>query len=166
MSRVVTDKVAGKPSRAVTRIRCVVCDAKFTPSRRDARYCSARCRQRAARARADADDLARRIDEARSLYWKLVQQYAEARGIRPGGKHVGPVATVTEAGEVWIDGRMAGWARPQRPGWTTWGLEAAPPPFMPPTSWADKQFGREAVDAYVRKIGLTTPALLEPPFDG
>jgi hypothetical protein len=155
-SRVITDKRkrGGQPSRAVTRVACVVCDAKFTPSRSDARYCSAKCRQRAARARADADDLGRRIDETRALYWRLVQEYAEARGIRPSGASSAPAATVNADGEVWIDGRMVGWAKPQRPGWTTWGNEAAPPPFLPPTSWADKNFGREAVDNYVRKTGL------------
>ena len=155
MSQILTDKrrQPAKPSRAVTRAQCILCDARFTAHRRDARYCSAKCRQRARRSRAGEDDLARRIDEARALYWELVQQYAEARGIRPAGASSSPgVATVTEDGEVWIGGRLAGWARPQRGGWTGWGMEAAPPPFLPPTSWADKQFGREAIDAYLRKI--------------
>jgi len=142
--------VPAKPSRPVARIVCVVCEAKFTAKRKDARYCSAKCRQAAARARPQLDDLARRIDETRSLYWQLVQQYAEARGIRPAVANTEMSPTVTADGEVWINGRMVGWAKPQRPGWSAWGLEAAPPPFMPPSEYGDKQFGRAAIDTATR----------------
>lgn len=132
----------------------MVCDRKFTASRKDARYCSARCRQSALRARAsDSEDLARRIDEARALYWELVQQYAEARGIRPTDVRTEMSPTVTADGEVYIRGELAGWCKPHRPGWSAWGLEAAPPPFLPPTKWADDEFGKAAVDKALKQIG-------------
>ena len=57
---------------------CVVCQAKFKPAHRDAAYCSAACRQRAARLRINVDDLDKQISEARRLYWRLVRQKAEA----------------------------------------------------------------------------------------
>ncbi len=53
-----------KPSRNVTRHRCVVCDKKFA-GRRDARYCSGACRQQAARSRAGAHEWQRKLDELR-----------------------------------------------------------------------------------------------------
>jgi hypothetical protein len=145
-----------KPSRAVTRKLCALagCEARFTATRKDARYCSPACRQAALRARAKQDDLerlARQIEETKALYWQLVQQYAEARGISMAGVNSEMAQTVTADGEIWIRGKLAGWCKPHRPGWTAWGLEAAPPPFMPPTTYADENFGRSAVDAEARR---------------
>lgn len=141
--------------RGGKRRDCVVCGAKFTAKRSDARYCSGRCRQSALRARSGEDtlgQLARLIDETRSLYWKLVQQYAEARGIRPESVLTELSPTVTDGGEVYVGGKFAGWAEPRRPGWSAWGLEAAPPPFLPPTKWADGEFGRRAIDDAARAL--------------
>jgi hypothetical protein len=137
---------------------CVVCEAKFAAKRKDARYCSGRCRQRAARARPLQDELARRIDDTRRLYWELVQQYAEAVGVSMTDVCTELSPTVTSNGEVYIRGEHVGWAKPQRPGWTAWGLEAAPPPFLPPTVGAHKQFGPGAVDMAVKKLQRSRPS--------
>ena len=127
-----------KTSRAVTRAKCVVCEKKFKATRKDARYCSAACRQRAARARAGQDDLAREIDAAKAHYWALVRKEAEARG-----RSVSQVVTeqaqyVDVDGSVYIGGRLVGHTTPHRPGWAAWGLEAAGPPFSPPTDYVDE----------------------------
>jgi hypothetical protein len=150
---------AGKPSRPVIRRECVVCGTKFTARRKDARYCAPRCRQSALRARSGQDDLAqlaRRIDEAKALYWQLVQQYAEARGIHLAAANTEMSPTVTDKGEVYIRGELVGWCKPHRPGWTAWGLEAAPPPFLPPTGWADERFGRAAIDKASRALAKSS----------
>lgn len=150
-----------KPSRAVTRKECVVCGAKFTAKRKDARYCSSKCRQSALRARCGEDalgELGRRIDETQALYWKLVQEYAEARGIRPSTVLSERSPTVTPDGEVWIQGKHVGWTTPPRPGWTGWGLEAAPPPFLQPVREADETYGRSAIDNAAKRMkGLALP---------
>jgi hypothetical protein len=151
--------MSNKPSRAVPRKDCVVCGAKFTAKRKDARYCSARCRQSALRARSGEDgleQLGRRIDETRALYWQLVQQYAEACGIRPAAVLTEMSPTVTADGEVYIRGKLVGWCEPQRPGWTSWGLEAAPPPFLPPTEGADNAHGRQAIDKAIKRHDRTS----------
>jgi hypothetical protein len=156
-SRLVTAKptAVAQVSRPVTA-RCVVCESKFKPTRRDARYCSSRCRQRAARSRVGVDDLARQIDEARARYWQLVQQYAEARGVRPSQANDAIVQTVTADGHVYIGGRLVGQTTSTQLGWGAWGLEAAPPPFLPPTEWADSTYGRAAIDRAPKHATDTT----------
>jgi hypothetical protein len=122
--------VSTKPSRRVTRgkVKCVACGAKFVPVRRDSRYCSGACRQRAHRARATVDDIDRRIHEAKVLYWSLIREKAEATG-----KDVGPDPQFVDVnGNVFIRGKLVGQKAPFRPGWAAWGLEAAGPPFSPP----------------------------------
>jgi hypothetical protein len=130
-----TMTLAARPSRAVTQ-RCQGCERRFAPSRRDARYCSGACRQRAHRARADVHDIDRQIDEAKARYWRLIRRKAEALSV-----HVSRIVTdeaqfVDPEGNVYVRGKLAGAVRPNRPGWAAWGLEAAGPPFSPPTgSW-------------------------------
>lgn len=151
-----------KPKRPVTK--CPVCGAKFTASRRDAKYCSARCRQSACRARAiGEDELARQIDETRSLYWQLIQQYAEAKGVHWQHVLTELSPTVTEDGEVYIRGEFRGWCKPQRPGWNAWGLEAAPPPFQVPTKWVDEEMGRKGIDRAARKLAGKPPGTVISP---
>ncbi|MDQ6875797.1 MAG: hypothetical protein M3042_12140 [Actinomycetota bacterium] len=109
-----------------------MCERKFTATRKDARYCSGACRQRASRARASQDDLTREIEAARLHYWALIRQQAEARGM----SHVETAQArfVAANGDVRIgfDGPVVGRTTPFRRGWAAWGLEAAGPPFCPP----------------------------------
>lgn len=148
-----------QPSRAVTRAKCAVCGNSFTAGRRDARYCSGRCRQRALRARAEEDDLLRQIDEARRHYWACVRRYAEAFGRQPDEAQL-----VDAEGQVFIRGELVGHAHFQdRPGWSTWGNENAGPPWSPPTDWIHENFGparverdpayREHMQAIARDLG-------------
>lgn len=139
---------AREPSRAVT---CATCRRSFQAARSDARYCSAACRQRAARARAELSDLEQRIDQARELYWSLVRQLAQAKGISESAVNTSLAQYVTEDGDVYMGGaaggmgegaRLAGHAHPVRPGWSAWGLEAAGPPFSPPTTYMDDMYRR------------------------
>jgi hypothetical protein len=128
-------------SRTVTRARCAACGAKFKASRRDARYCSGRCRQRALRARAEQDDLLRQLEEAKRHYWGLVRRYAEALGEPESRVLEGEAQFVDEARNVWIRGEFAGHGRPPRSGEAGWGLEPAGPPWSPPTDWIHQNFG-------------------------
>lgn len=131
-----------EPSRAVTRTKCVVCGKKFKASRRDTKYCSSMCRQRAARARGTASDIDREIDEARKLYWSLIRRKAEAEGVSKSQVVTAQAQFVGENGNVYMGGgamggmsegrRLVGRATANRPGWAAWGLEAAGPPFSPP----------------------------------
>lgn len=134
-----------KPSRAVTRQRCVLCGDRFTARRRDARYCSGKCRQRAARARVAAGELAQEIEATRRRYWELVRLAAEARGVDMSRVVTEQAQSVDEQGNVYMGGpmgglgagaRLVGHTTPPRPGWSTWGLEAAGPPFCPPPTTA------------------------------
>jgi hypothetical protein len=134
-------------SRAVTRARCSACGAKFRARRRDARYCSGRCRQRALRALAVQDDLLRQLEEARRHYWGLVRRYAEALGAPQSRVLELEAQFVDEAGNVWIRGEFAGHTRPPASGGAAWGLEAAGAPWSPPTDWIDENFGPERVDS-------------------
>jgi hypothetical protein len=136
-----------KPSRPVTRRRCVICREHFTARRRDARYCSGKCRQRANRARQVSDDLDREIEVARRYYWALVRLAAESRGVGMSQILTEQSQTVDAQGNVFMGGRMGGMGpgarlvghtTPARPGWTAWGLEAAGPPFSPPPFEAPK----------------------------
>jgi hypothetical protein len=129
----VNDRVSAvtpKPLRAVTR--CVVCQKRFKASRKDARYCSDACRQRAARSRAQVDDLDRQIHDARVLYWTLVRRKAEALGTSPSQVVTAEAQFVDGDGNVYMHGRHVGHTEPHRPGWAGWGLEAAGPPWSPP----------------------------------
>lgn len=156
-----------EPSRTVTRTRCVVCGGKFTAGRRDARYCSGRCRQRAQRARADQDDLLRQIGEAKRHYWGLVRRYAEALGTTESQVLTGEAQFVDEAGNVYIRDEFAGHTAPAASGGAAWGLEAAGPPWSPPTEWMHSEFGpgrvekdqryREALQAIGRKTPGAKP---------
>ena len=134
-----------EPSRTVTRGRCASCGAKFKARRRDARYCSGRCRQRALRARAEQGDLLRQLEEAKRHYWGLVRRYAEALGEPESRVLELESQFVDEAGNVWIRGEFAGHGRPPARGDAAWGLEAAGPPWSPPTDWIHENFGPERV---------------------
>jgi hypothetical protein len=131
-----SDNNGRKPSRTVTRRRCVVCQKKFTANRADARYCSGKCRQQAARSRANGHEWQRKLDRLRREYWATVRQAAEARGVTVGQIHTEQSQLVDENGNVFIRGKFVGTTKPpRRPGWSTEGLEAAGPPFSPPTGW-------------------------------
>jgi hypothetical protein len=130
--------VSRKPSRPVTRPKCAACAQPFLARRKDARFCSGRCRQRAARARAASDDLAREVEAARRHYWALVRRAAEARGVELSQVVTEQAQSVDERGNVYMGGRLVGHVEPHRPGWSAWGLEAAGPPFSPPPSASPK----------------------------
>jgi ribosomal protein S27AE len=124
-----------KPSQRVTRgkVSCAACGSKFVPARHDNRYCSGACRQRAHRARAGLEDIDRRIDEAKALYWSLVAEKAEAIGRSMSQVVTDEAQFVDAAGHVFVRGEFVGEQRPHRPGWAAWGLEVASAPFVPPT---------------------------------
>lgn len=125
--------MTSKPSRPVTA-RCATCGRRFTPQRRDQRYCSAKCRQRSYRARAKIDDLDQQIELARRHYWGLIRQKAEALlGLTESQILTREAQTVDERGNVFMHGQHVGHTTPSRPGRASWGLEAAGPPWMPPT---------------------------------
>lgn len=123
---------------------CVICNAKFRPRRADARYCSARCRQKAQRARDNSGDMGtldHRIEAARLEYWSLIAQKAHALG-----RSRSQILSASEAqyvdldGHVWVGGvlgqaggwRCAGKIVQSRAGWERWGNEAAGPPWASP----------------------------------
>jgi hypothetical protein len=116
-------------------VKCLVCERRFTPARRDARYCSPACRQRAHRGRSQQDDLHREIEATRRRYWQLVAQL----NAHDGDQAVTNLSQlVTENGDVYMHGKLVGQTTPHRPGWAAWGLEAAGPPFMPPPAGPPK----------------------------
>ena len=123
-----------KPSRPVTRVRCLACARKFIARRSDAVACSARCRQRVHRARQEnaTEDIDAAIQEARIRYWSLIKAKAMAMGLSASQVVTAEAATVHEDGSVFIRGRKVGTTKPPAKGWTVWGLEAAGPPFNPP----------------------------------
>lgn len=130
----------GKSSQRVTRAKepCLSCGTKFVPTRRDNHYCSGACRQRAHRARKNVSDIDRRIDEAKKRYWSLIREKAEATGATESQVLTDEAQTVDEDGNVFVRGKLVGKTKPFRPGWSSWGLEAAPPPFAPPTPYWDQ----------------------------
>ena len=109
--------------------RCLICGARFRAPRRDARYCSTRCRQRAHRAREAAPDIDAEIEAARLHYWVLIRRKAEALGLSEGEILTHEAQTVDTEGRVFMFGRQVGTTEPHRPGWMAWGLEAAGPPW-------------------------------------
>ena len=131
-----------KPSRAVTRVKCVVCEKKFKASRRDTKYCTSACRQRAARARASISDIDREIAAARLAYWSAIRRKAESEGVTKSQVVTAQAQFVGENGDVYMGGgamggmgegrRLVGRSTANRPGWAAWGLEAAGPPFSAP----------------------------------
>ena len=133
-------------SRNVTRRKCATCSSSFRPKRRDAKYCSASCRQRAHRARSRPGEPEREIEDARQLYWRLVAEYAMARGASQEKILIEQSQRVDGEGNVYMgceDGgmggmgpkaRLVGKVTSSRPSWTGWGLEAAGPPYSPPPS--------------------------------
>lgn len=141
-----------KTQRSVTRKTCPGCDAKFPPRRADQKFCGSACRQRAHRARLALSELDREIEATRLRYWELI--YEKARGLGRG-----PSRVVTESesqyvdmdGNVWIGGvlghgggwRLAGRATAVREGWTSWGNEAAGPPWAPPGPSLDGHYERK-----------------------
>lgn len=148
-----------KPSRPVTRRPCVACAQPFTARRKDARYCSGRCRQRGARARAAGDELAVQIEAARRYYWALVRRAAEARAVSVSQVVTEQSQFVDEQGNVYMGGKggigegaqLVGHVEPHRPGWASWGLEAAGPPFSaPPSGPAQEEPERQARVARVK----------------
>lgn len=130
---------------------CATCSAKFRPVRADAKYCSDACRQRAHRLRTDGFNvLMQDIDATRRHYWTLVAQLGTALRSRQA-KAISELLSqhVDKEGYVYIGGRLVGRAEPTRPGWDSWGDEAAGPPFCQPSktweptedeleSWAKK----------------------------
>ncbi len=136
-----------KPSRTVTRRRCIVCDQKFQAKRVDAIYCSSTCRQRVRRARKESGDLDRQIEETRRHYWSLVRLKAEASNRAVSQVLTDKAQFVDENGNVYMGGkglpgmgkgrRLVGKTTPHREGWASWGLEAAGPPFSPPPIGSD-----------------------------
>jgi DNA-directed RNA polymerase subunit RPC12/RpoP len=132
----------GKPHalRNVTH-KCAVCGRKFPPRRSDAKYCGTACRQHAHRARQNLDDLDRAIEQARLLYWRLIAEKARALGRGPCEILTAEAQYVDGDGKVWVGGvldgtpwrRLAGHTKSPRAGWSTWGLEAAGPPWCPPS---------------------------------
>jgi hypothetical protein len=127
-----------KPSRTVTR-KCPSCGQKFAPGRADRKFCSSACRQRAHRSRENLPDIDREIEAARLLYWNLIARKARALGRQQLQIVTTESQYVDEDGNVWMGGvlgnggwRYAGKTTPPRPGWTTWGNEAAGPPWAPP----------------------------------
>jgi hypothetical protein len=124
-----------KASQPVTR-ECAACGAKFKAARKDKRYCSGRCRQRALRARDNQqDDLLREIEETKRRYWELVDCYREATGRMPIQTQF-----VDEHGNVFIGNRLVGRSRLHEVGWAFWGNEAAGPGFSPPTEYMHETF--------------------------
>jgi hypothetical protein len=143
----VRSRVVPKPSRTVTRAKCVTCGKSFVSSRADARYCSGRCRQRANRARQTALDIDRAIDEARRLYWSLIRRKAEAQGRTVGAVLTDEAVTVRD-GYVYKggigSGECIGTTTEGHPGWDGWGIEAAGPPFNPPPTGPQERTHRIA----------------------
>ena len=123
-----------KPSRTVT---CSVCGRRFKPGRSDARYCTAACRQRAHRARLAGDPTDREIEDARLAYWRLIERRALARGVDESDVNTEQAQFVDVDGRVFMDGHEVGSVTPDRPGWASWGLEAAGPPWSPPPTRAE-----------------------------
>lgn len=130
--------MSANPLRNVT---CATCRKKFRPARRDQRYCSAACRQRAHRARAQVSDLDRAVEAARRAYWSAVAEKAKADGVSMSRVVTAQAQFVDAAGNVFVGGptgglgpgaRHVGHTRPVRPGWASWGLEAAGAPWSPP----------------------------------
>ena len=120
-----------------------MCRASFRASRRDAKYCSGKCRQRALAARATSTDLDREIEATRVQYWELVHRQAEASGQSVSQILTAQSQFVDEAGNVYMGGEGMGGmgegrrlvgktAPPHGGGWCAWGLEAAPAPCKPP----------------------------------
>lgn len=140
--------VQRKPSRAVTRSRCVVCNRSFTAKRRDARYCAGKCRQSASRARTSGHEWQVEIDRLRRAYWDAVRKAAEARGVRVGQILTDQSQTVDPDGNVFIRDKFVGTTRPPRSGWTSAGLEAAGPPFSPPTKYFAEHYEGLLADLY------------------
>ena len=141
-------------SRNVTRRKCLTCKDTFRPKRRDAKYCSASCRQRAHRARARLSDYEAAIEAARLWYWRLVAEYAVARGESAAIIVMEQSQLVDEEGHVYMGCEPGGWGgfgqqrklvgqvKHSRPGWSGWGAEAAGAPFsVPPFSPPAKKAG-------------------------
>ncbi len=130
--------VAGDLARARRggRAVCSVCLANYRPKRADSRYCSAACRQRAFRARADSEQaLLQQIDETRVHYWQLVAKLALTLRMSTVWIRSNYLSQwVDEDGYIYMRDRLIGRATPTRAGWAGWGLEAAGPPWCPPTA--------------------------------
>jgi len=123
-----------KPLRNVT-CKCATCEKKFKSRRADAHYCSGACRQQAHRLRTTGstlENLDQEIDRARHRYWALIAIKAHTLGIGRVEVLSGESQWVDEAGNVFMRGVLVGHVTPARPGWTSWGLEAAGPPYAPP----------------------------------
>ena len=132
-----------EPSRSVTK-KCVTCGKKFKANRSDAKYCTQACRQSAHRARAELDDLDREIEEARLHYWELIAKKAKALG-RVKTQALGEESVYLDMnGQVWMGGvlgggewRLAGNLK-EKGNWDVWGLDAAGPPWAPPSPAPDQ----------------------------
>ena len=121
-------------------MRCIACAKGFRPRRKDNRYCSGACRQRARRARRELGNLDQQIEEARHRYWALIQMKAEATGGNRSRIVTDEAQLVDEEGNVFMKGKHVGKVKPDphREGWSMWGIEAAGPPFSAPPAATDR----------------------------
>jgi hypothetical protein len=126
-------KSARQPKKRA-KTTCRTCEARFRSTRQDARYCSAACRQRAHRLRSDdVQLLLQKIDACRRLYWELVLELGATLGLGQSEVMSNYLSQyVDEEGYVYQRGEPIGKIIKSRPGWASWGLEAAGPPFCPP----------------------------------
>ncbi|MER9967549.1 hypothetical protein [Mesorhizobium sp. M0060] len=130
--------------------------------RRDARYCSNACRQRAARAREqfpDLGELDKAIEAARLDYWALIAMKARATGRHEGEVLTDEAVYVDGGGNVFRcgrnmgpNGRWAGKVKPSRPGWDAWGVEAAGPPHNPPPPGSDVTKRKRRTEKRLRRV--------------
>lgn len=100
---------------------CIVCNSAFEAKRKDAQYCSAKCRNRAKRAKdsksrtvqrptvipspvpeASYDDVSRAIDDARRVSHRFGQLAGTApRPVRPGCARIGAAIAEAIESEEW-----------------------------------------------------------------
>ena len=104
---------------------CLACVKRFRPTRLDARYCSAACRQRAHRARAHIARIDREIEATRLHYWQLIERKAHALGVSVGEVLVDESQSVDDQGQVEIHGRLVGKIRPYPRGSATEAVKTA-----------------------------------------
>src|SRR5262245_25840363 len=101
-----SDRKGRKPSRSVTRT--CSCGQKFRPKRRDAKFCSGRCRQRAVRAGRLVSNIDAEIEHHRLAYWAAIKRKAEANRISVAEVLTGESQRVEPDGRVFMGGSMGG----------------------------------------------------------
>ncbi len=138
------DKVKnGAPKR---RKKCAECGESFRTRRADARFCSGACRQRTHRLRSnDVHGLLQQVDATRRQYWILVDQLRATLGWSKTSVLSELLAQFVDGqGRIYLRGQLIGQGQLTRPGWTSWGLEAAGPPFCPPGEYYEKKLLKRA----------------------